>query len=216
MPSSSRGDRCVRRASIGAVLVACAGLVLFVVMHASRPHTQLDPGGTALLDPLRAEAIAPEALIARLAIPSDATVADVGAGPGYLTLPLAGAVPDGKVIATDIRADYLGVLEARARAAHLDRIESRVVGSDHPGLSANSIDLVLLCQVDHYLASRTAYFRELATALRERGRIAIVNNARHMAPVVAAASQASLELVDSWQPSPGFFANVYRPSRRNP
>src|SRR5260370_23748418 len=126
----------------------------------------LDFQGSLMLDPRRTVELAPRALIERLALPADARVADVGAGPGFLTLVLAQAVPAGRVIATDIRPDYLAVAADRARRAHLRNVETRLVPAEHPLLAPASLDLALLCQVDHHLGDRERYFVELARALR--------------------------------------------------
>jgi ubiquinone/menaquinone biosynthesis C-methylase UbiE len=175
-----------------------------------RATLRLDVPGQAMLHPARAQALRPTELIARLGIASDATVADVGAGPGWLTLPLARAVPRGRVIATDIRADYLTVAAQRADEAGLDNVEMRVVAADDPGLAGTSIDLALLCQVDAYLPDRARYFARLARSLRAGGRLAIVSQRRHREAVLDAARQAGFTLTDEWAPSPGYVLVVWR------
>ena len=181
------------------------------------PHTRaIDPGaldavGRMMLDPLRNKALDPPALIARLAPAPDAVIADIGAGPGFLTLPLARAVARGHVIATDIEPTYLDFLAAKARAQGIVNIETKIVDAGHPGLAPASIDLALLCQLDHGLADRTTYFAELATALRPAGRIALVNYRRYRDADLAAARAANLRLVDEWSPSPPFFLLVFAP-----
>ena len=67
-----------------------------------------------------------DTVIAHLELAPDATIADVGAGPGYLTLPLARVVPRGRVIATDIREAYLDATISRARAAGVAKHETRI------------------------------------------------------------------------------------------
>ncbi len=177
---------------------------------ASRSPT-LDGPGRAMLDPSRREALPPAALIERLGLRPDSVVADVGAGPGFFTLELASAVPHGHVLATDIRPDYLAVLEARAHAAHARNVRTLLVRPDTSGLEPGSFDLIWLCQVDHYLRDRTAYLAELGAALRPQGRIAVVNYLRFREANRAAARSASLEEVDAWNPSPSFFLLVLRP-----
>jgi SAM-dependent methyltransferase len=157
---------------------------------------------------MRIVALRPPELVRRLALAPDAVVADLGAGPGFLTLELARAVPRGRVIATDLRADYLAYVAARAADAHLANVETRVVAADAPGLAKATIDLALLCQVDHGLADRAAYFRRVAEALRPGGRVALVNYARYRAPDLEAARAAGLRVLDEWAPSKPFFVLV--------
>ena len=121
--------------------------------------------------------------------------------------PIGRAHPE-KGIYRDVRADYLEVARARALRANLDNVTVRVVGAESPELPARAYDLIVLCQVDHYLRDRASYFAALARALRPGGRIALVNYARYRDHDLAAASAAKLVVVDEWNPSPPFFLLV--------
>jgi ubiquinone/menaquinone biosynthesis C-methylase UbiE len=159
-----------------------------------------------MLDPLREHALRPAQLVERLKIPKTAVVADLGAGPGFLTLPLSRAAT--KVLATDVRADYLETLRSRAAAAGVANVETRVVAADDPGLAPSSVDVAVVCQVDHYLVDRTAWLSKVARGLKPGGRIAVVNYVRHRAPLLEAARAAGLRVVDEWSPSPPFHLTV--------
>ena len=187
---------------------AFAAVLLLAVAARGEEGARLDPAARIMLQPVRAEGLRPAELIARLAIAPDATVADVGAGPGFLTLPLARAVPRGRVIATDVRADHLAIAAERAASAGLTNVATRVVPPDAPSLAAGTIDLALLCQVDQYLPDRARYFSQLATALVPRGRIALVNWTRFREEDLVAARAAGLTVVDQWSPSQPFFLLV--------
>ncbi len=197
-------------------LVAAALLAAALVRHdaalGSR-HQGLDGPGRLMLDPLRDEGLRPQALIARLGLPADAVVADIGAGPGFLTIPLARALPAGRVIATDLRPDYLAVLSQRASAAGLRNVTTRVAAPDRPGLDPAAVDEALLCQVDHHLPDRAAYLGALRPALRPGGRVAVLNYRRHRDAVLAAARAAAFDVLDEWAPSPAFFLLVLTPER---
>jgi SAM-dependent methyltransferase len=118
------------------------------------------------------------------------------------------------VIATDVRADYLAALALRARRAGLSNLVTRPAEPERPGLDDASVDLVILCQVDHYLADRARYFAALARALRPGGRIAIANYVRFRDADLAAARAAGLRPIDAWSPSPPFFLLVVAPAAR--
>ncbi len=169
---------------------------------------ELDAPGRALLAPVRALAIKPDALIARLAIAPGAVVADVGAGPGFLTNYLARAVPSGRVIATDVRADYLREAARRVREARLGNVETRLVEAAAPSLAADSVDLAVLCQVDQYLPDRARYLQALKASLRARGRIALINFQEFRAADLEAARVAGLRVADEWSPSAPMFVLV--------
>jgi ubiquinone/menaquinone biosynthesis C-methylase UbiE len=170
----------------------------------------LDGQGRGMLQPIREEALRRDDLIRRLKLQPDAVIADVGAGPGFFTLPFAQTVARGRVLALDVRNDYLEVLRERASAARLSNIETRLVEAAHPGLAPGSIDLAFLCQVDHYLSDRAAYFVDLVRALKPDGRLVVVNFDKYRDADLAAARAAGLRLVDEWRPNPPFFVLVFR------
>jgi ubiquinone/menaquinone biosynthesis C-methylase UbiE len=180
-------------------------VLLLLLTAAPAGAQELDARGRQMLDPLREEALHPRDLIAHLALRPTDVVADVGAGPGFLTLPLARAVPKGRVVATDVQPRYLAVLAQRASAAGLANVRTRVVAADHPGLEPATYDVIVLCQVDHYLKDRTAYLSALVPALRPGGRIVLINFQRYRAPDLQAVRAAGLRVVDEWSPSPPFF-----------
>ena len=159
-------------------LVILSALFLGALVRPDFSPVAIDAAGRAMLDPMRFRALSPPDLVARLHLDPTSTVADVGAGPGFLTEYLARAVPRGTVIATDMRAEYLPVLASRMRGGDRERGDpSR--GARRGGAPTGSIDLALLCQVDHYLDDREGYLRTLLPSLRPRGRIVLVNYARY-------------------------------------
>ena len=169
----------------------------------------LDGEGRAMLDPLRAESLKPARLIEKLALSPSDVVADLGAGPGFLTLPLARVVSRGRVIATDVNRSSLSVLARRAARSGLTNVETRFVEATTPGLAPQSIDLALLCQLDHALADRVTYFQSLVPSLKPGGRVAIVNYRRYRDLNLAAAQAAGLVPVAEWNPSAAFVAMVF-------
>ncbi len=190
--------------------VGLALLVLVWVMAAQADdlRSKLDAQGRAMLDPIREQALHPREVVTRLHLRPTDSIADVGAGPGFWTVPLAQAVPRGTLVALDIRADYLEVATVRAKEAGLTNVRTRVIPSDRPDLPASSVDVVFLAQVDHYLKDRVSYFSALANALHPSGRLVIVNYERFRAPDLAAAAAVGLHVIDQWQPSPPFFVLV--------
>jgi SAM-dependent methyltransferase len=185
------------------------GLTFAVPARAADP---LDAQGRAMLDPLREESLRPAELVSRLQVRPDAIIADVGAGPGFLTLPLARAVPRGYVLALDIRPDYLIVAAERAAAAGLKNIKTRLTVAHRPQVEPRSVDLVVLCQVDHYLADRVSYFSALLAALRPGGRIVLINYIRYRESDIGAVKALGLKVLDEWRPSAGFFVLVIGPT----
>jgi ubiquinone/menaquinone biosynthesis C-methylase UbiE len=127
-------------------------------------------------------------VVAALGLSKGQRVADVGAGRGYLTFRLADAVgPTGRVVATDIDDAALAALRAHPSRAN---VVVRKVARDDPGLEPSAYDLILLSEVDHYLADRVDFLRKLRPALAAGGRLAVTNRRAFRAPVLAAAARA--------------------------
>jgi predicted methyltransferase len=133
----------------------------------------------------------PEKIVAGLALQPGMRVADVGAGHGYLTGRIADAVaPSGHVVATDIDGSALATIELSPL------VETRVVKPDDPGLEPGAYDRILVAEVDHYLADRTAYFAKLRRALKPGGYIVVTNRLGFRPFVVAAGISVGLRAVE--------------------
>ena len=95
----------------------------------------------------------------------DAVVADIGAGSGYFTFKLAPLVPQGRVVAEDIDADLLKIVERKKAAAQVGNVVTILGTTTDPGLPAGGVDAVLLVDTyhewDHPLEMMRAVLREL-------------------------------------------------------
>ncbi len=75
---------------------------------------KFDPRNVARLDdPARLDYEPPARVLGLLELSGDETVVDYGAGVGYTTLPLAAALPRGRVVAVDAHAELLDELRRR-------------------------------------------------------------------------------------------------------
>lgn len=116
----------------------------------------------------------PDRVIAALALGAHDVVADVGAGTGYFAVRLARALPEGKVIASDVEPDMVRHLGERARTEGLANIVAVQGVADDPRLP-EPVAVILMCDVLHHVADRPAFLRTLAAGLAEGGRIVIVD-----------------------------------------
>jgi len=117
----------------------------------------------------------PVRVVAALALAPGDRVADVGAGGGYFTLPLARAVGEtGRVFAVDVDADMVHYVLARARDEGLTQVEGVVATAEDPGLGPGSIDLIFVSNTFHHLPDQAAYFARIRPVLRPGGRVAII------------------------------------------
>ncbi len=97
-----------RRSLIAAFAILGCTAGLGTAVAAQSPHSHQHSFGDAekwakiFYDPQRDAWQKPAEVIKALELKSDAVVADIGAGTGYFTVRLAKAVPEGKVIASDV------------------------------------------------------------------------------------------------------------------
>ncbi len=118
----------------------------------------------------------PAEVIAALALRPGETVADIGAGTGYFSLPLARAVgAEGKVHAVDAQPEMLALLRQKITGDGPFNIETIAARADCIPLPDADCSLVFLANVWHEFADRAAVLRESARILRPGGRIAILD-----------------------------------------
>lgn len=112
--------------------------------------------------------------IARLPLDADDVVADIGAGTGYFSLPLARRVPDGRVIAVDIQPEMLAIIEERVAAAGVDNVDTRLGSVTDPGLPTQGVDLAFIVDAYHEFSHPLEMGRALVDALRPGGLLVLV------------------------------------------
>ncbi len=117
----------------------------------------------------------PEEVIQLLGIKPGDHLADLGAGGGYFTYPLAEATgPDGIVYAIDVDPDMTRYLEEHSREIGADNVRVVLAASDDPSIPDASIDLLFTCNTYHHLKDRVTYFERAQRLLRPGGRVAII------------------------------------------
>ena len=127
-------------------------------------------------DPARRVSLPPAEVLAAMVLHSGETIADVGAGPGYFSLPLAQAVgPQGKVYAVDAQEEMLSLLRQKLDEFTLSIVELIHSEADNTGLPASCCDLVFAANVWHEFDDHAAVLREFARVLKPDGRIAILD-----------------------------------------
>jgi|CZKU01.1.fsa_nt_gi ubiquinone/menaquinone biosynthesis C-methylase UbiE len=133
-------------------------------------HTHADK----LDDPERHAWLPPDEVVRRLELRPGLRVADIGAGSGYLTAPIAEAVgPTGRVAALDLQPEMLERLRHRlAPGAPVDRVQADASATTLP---TSSQDLALIANVWHELDDRTAALAEMTRIVRSDGRLAILD-----------------------------------------
>jgi ubiquinone/menaquinone biosynthesis C-methylase UbiE len=103
-------------------------------------------------------------------------VADIGAGTGLYTMPMAAAVgPDGAVYAVDISPDFLRFIAGRATDSGMDNVCTVLGTQDSPQLPPGSVDLVFICDTYHHFENPPAMLAAIHRALRPGGRLVVID-----------------------------------------
>jgi len=100
------------------------------------------------------------------------TVAEVGAGTGYVALRMAKRVgPTGKVYATDLQPEMLDLLRSNAAKAGVTNVETVLGYATDPRLPAGQIDLIILVDVYHEFSQPQKMLQGIRAALKPDGRL---------------------------------------------
>src|SRR5712692_1383959 len=123
----------------------------------------------------RDEEEAPDVALRVLNIPKGASVADIGAGSGYITVKLAARVgPTGRVFANDVQPQMLELLARRLAGKRIANVTMVQGTADDPKLPPSSVDLELMVDVYHELSQPQAMLRHLREALKPGGRLVLL------------------------------------------
>ncbi len=109
------------------------------------------------------------------------TVLDLGSGPGMFSLAMARMVgEEGRVISVDIQKEMLQILRQKSEQAGLaSRIVLHRAEPERIGIS-EKVDFALAFYMVHEVPNRSGFLREVASALKPRGRFLIVEPKLHV------------------------------------
>jgi len=117
----------------------------------------------------------PDLAIRLLRIRKGATVADIGAGSGYISIRMAKIVgPMGKVYASDIQQGMLELLQQNVSKAKLDNVIPVLGAIDDPKLPADSLDLAIMVDVYHEFSEPQKMLQRIREALKADGRLVLL------------------------------------------
>jgi len=116
----------------------------------------------------------PDALVARLGVRRGDTLADIGCGPGFYTLPLARAAAPGTVWGFDVQAEM--VRRAHERAAHEHVPNARFALVPEVGLPVEDgvLDGAFCACVLHEAEQPDAFLAEIRRALKPAGWLCLI------------------------------------------
>ena len=113
-------------------------------------------------------------LIAGLSLSEDFVVADIGAGTGYFTFPVAQRVPRGKVFSVDIQPEMLARIARRKALENVANVETVLGTEDDPKLPDNEIDLAFIVDAYHEFSFPREMGERLKESLKPGGQLVLV------------------------------------------
>lgn len=108
-----------------------------------------------------------------LMLERDDTVADIGAGLGYISFQLAKWADQGKVIAVDVQPEMLALLEAERDQYDVKNIETVLSTESDPNLPAESIDMAVMFDAYHEFAYPKEMMTGIVKALKPKGQVVL-------------------------------------------
>lgn len=187
-------------------------LVLLAVLGGGQPSAAqlggqpVDKWIKTLEAPTRVAGLKIDQILTSLALQPGQIVADLGAGTGLFSLPMARAVgPSGKVFAVEIEQGFLDYINQKAKDQNVPNVVTVLGKAGDPALPTRDVDLAFLHDVLHHIADRPAYLKQVTHYLKSAGRIAVVDlnpaNSPHRDDPTL---QVTRDKVDTWMGEAGF------------
>jgi cyclopropane fatty-acyl-phospholipid synthase-like methyltransferase len=122
----------------------------------------------------RAQEERPDLLVKELHLTPGMTIADIGAGSGYLSRRMAPMVAPGRILAVDVQPQMVEMLKSLSAQTGLANIVPILGLPDDVRLPAESVDLAVMVDVYHELSHPYEVVRSIMAALKPRGRLVFV------------------------------------------
>lgn len=160
----------------GALLCLCISAYAKEDVQRERPGKLFSPSKIPLLEESgRNEWQKPNEILNALNIKNGQTIADIGAGSGYLAVKLSERVgTTGTVYAEDIQQDMLDYMSKRLVEKELKNVTLVLGTMDDPKLPQNSLDVAILLSTYHEIAQPIDFIKKVKLALKPQGILAIM------------------------------------------
>lgn len=129
----------------------------------------------SLLSEERYEALQPESLLRELGLKEGDTMADIGCGPGFFTIPAAEIVGKrGLVLAADVQGEMLTAVKGRVTEHGLTNVRVVKTSETDVPLPPESCDFVLLAFVLDEIDQRSRFLHRVARLLKPEAHIVVL------------------------------------------
>jgi cyclopropane fatty-acyl-phospholipid synthase-like methyltransferase len=151
----------------------------------------------------RVESLQIDRVIETLKIESGQKVADIGAGSGLFSRPIARRLgAKGIVYAIDIDDGLLKHIDKTAAEQNLTNIRTVLCKEDDPKIP-EPVDLIVIIDTLHHIANQGAYLKNLHHYLKPSGRVAIIDFSKTWPPGHENMKFA-FEDLENWMKAAGF------------
>jgi ubiquinone/menaquinone biosynthesis C-methylase UbiE len=117
----------------------------------------------------------PRKVIKEIGITEGMVIADVGAGDGYFTIPLAQKVgATGFIYASDIDSNALAILKVKSDKLGLKNIQIILGTENNPKLPSEQFDIVLIVNTIHLINDLNSVLANVRTGLKQNGKLVII------------------------------------------
>lgn len=128
-----------------------------------------------LLSDERQQALQPGKLLRGLGLARGQTLADIGSGPGFFTIPAAEIVgPSGQVYAADIQGEMLSAVRSRVAEHGLKNVRLVKTSDAEVPITPGSCDLALLAFTLHEVPQRAAFLHRVARLVKPEGQVVVL------------------------------------------
>ena len=113
-------------------------------------------------------------LISRLPLEPDDVVADIGAGTGFFSFPVAARVPEGQVLAVDIQPEMLALIEARKSETGTGNVTPVLGTVEDPNLPTAAVDLIFIVDAYHEFSHPRQMGEAMVRSLVPGGKLILI------------------------------------------
>ena len=138
-------------------------------MSTDSGHPDMHNSVERMLRPERAETLDPFRVMSHCPVNPRDTVADIGCGPGYFTLPLAKFLINGKVIALDTSDEMIEACQSRLDEARMGNVEVMKCGEYDFPLEPASVEGCFIAFVVHHPDDRERFLAAAKGILKPGG-----------------------------------------------
>lgn len=157
----------------------------------------------------RTESLQTDAVLAAVGFRPGNIVADIGAGVGVFSVPIARAVrPNGVVLAVEVDPEFLPLIQEKAKGEGASNVYPVLGQFGDPMLPRRDVDIAFFHDVLHHIENRARYLRSLASYMARESRIVVIDH-RMLGPDDPRRADGMpmsilREDVDDWMTAAGF------------